>query len=313
MHNRSTIPVSAGRLSCAWYATKTARGRRGLRLAEVTRIVATRLNLPVPIAHDGMAITLQTGLLVASEDGFTLPGPRCPSERMPDTPSDASMRLMLGLVVTRCRPAWAAVLAMPPQFFMPLLPPDTRQCFEHAGVASDMSLAVSDWLDALAREIEKWEIDELKKLGDVGEELSLAVERTRLRSLDREDLADQVRRVSLESDSYGYDIRSFVGDPSAARPSDSVVRIEVKATRHLLDGKHRFFLTRNEWRAANEDPGSYEIHLWTIGNASLDRPEGRLVGVLSVRDLAPLLPQNTTTSATWTESEVYWPTSEIIH
>ena len=68
------------------------------------------------------------------------------------------------------------------------------------------------------------EARKLRKLGDRGEKIALDLERKRLSSLGKEDLAKKVERVSLKSDALGYDILSFETDGTERF-------IEVKATR----------------------------------------------------------------------------------
>lgn len=88
-----------------------------------------------------------------------------------------------------------------------------------------------------------------KKLGDRGEKIVKDFEINRLNDLNRPDLAEQVDRVSLKSDSYGYDILSYEEDNSERH-------IEVKATRSKV-GDANFFLTINELNTAKEKPNYY--------------------------------------------------------
>lgn len=88
-----------------------------------------------------------------------------------------------------------------------------------------------------------------KKLGDRGEKIVKDFEIKRLNELNRPDLAKDVDRVSLKSDSYGYDILSFEEDNSKRY-------IEVKATRSKV-GDANFFLTINELNTAQENPNYY--------------------------------------------------------
>ena len=79
---------------------------------------------------------------------------------------------------------------------------------------------------------------------------------------------DQVERVSLKSDSLGYDILSFEEDGKERY-------IEVKATRSKV-GNANFFLTINEFKTAQEKENYYiylvydilskEPKIWIIGN-----------------------------------------------
>ena len=104
-----------------------------------------------------------------------------------------------------------------------------------------------------------------KKLGDRGEKVVLDFEMARLKNTVYED---QVERVSLKSDSLGYDILSFEEDGKERY-------IEVKATRSKV-GNANFFLTINEFKTAQEKENYYiylvydilskEPKIWIIGN-----------------------------------------------
>ncbi len=88
-----------------------------------------------------------------------------------------------------------------------------------------------------------------KKLGDRGEKVVKDFEIIRLNKLNRPDLAKKVDRVSLKSDSLGYDILSYEHDNSKRY-------IEVKATRAKV-GDANFFLTLNELNTAKENQNYY--------------------------------------------------------
>lgn len=77
-----------------------------------------------------------------------------------------------------------------------------------------------------------------KKLGDRGEKIVLDIEKERLIELGRTDLANRIERVSLKSDSLGYDILSYDSDGKKRY-------IEVKATSSKV-GNANFFYTVNE-------------------------------------------------------------------
>ena len=87
------------------------------------------------------------------------------------------------------------------------------------------------------------EARKLKKLGDRGEKIVMDIEKNRLNNAGKENLANKIKRVSLESDAYGYDILSFNEDGKERY-------IEVKATRAKV-GTANFFLTANELKKAN--------------------------------------------------------------
>ena len=117
------------------------------------------------------------------------------------------------------------------------------------------------------RDYEK-EAQKLRKLGDRGEKIVLDLEKKRLNYAGRSDLAKKVERVSLLSDSFGYDIQSFEIDGTKRH-------IEVKAT-NAKTGPANFFISINELRTAQEtnnyfvymvyDVVSQSPKVWVIGN-----------------------------------------------
>src|SRR6185437_5985718 len=84
----------------------------------------------------------------------------------------------------------------------------------------------------------------LRRLGDRGEKIVMDLERKRLKDAGKKDLAKKIDRVSLKSDSLGYDILSF-------EENETKRFIEVKATRSKV-GIANFFYTANELRTALE-------------------------------------------------------------
>ena len=124
------------------------------------------------------------------------------------------------------------------------------------------------------------EARKLKKLGDRGEKVVMDLEIKTLQDAGRKDLAKKVERVSLKSDSFGYDILSFDIDGTEKY-------IEVKATR-AKTGSAIFFITANELREAKE---SKNYFIYMVYNIASDSPK---VWVLK----NALNPENTNTVMT---------------
>ena len=100
------------------------------------------------------------------------------------------------------------------------------------------------------------EARKLKKLGDRGEKIVIDLERKRLSEAGQKDLAKKVERVSLKSDSFGYDILSFETDGTEKY-------IEVKATRASV-GSANFFFTANELRTAQESKNYFIYMVYAV-------------------------------------------------
>lgn len=92
-----------------------------------------------------------------------------------------------------------------------------------------------------------------RRLGRLGEEFVLGVEKRRLLDASRDDLAAKVEWVSRESgDSAGFDVLSF-----DAR-TDAEKMIEVKTTG--LGKEFPFYVTSNEKRCSETYPDKYQLY-----------------------------------------------------
>lgn len=102
-----------------------------------------------------------------------------------------------------------------------------------------------------------------RRLGVRGEEIVERSERDRLHKAGREDLARKVRRISIETDSAGYDIASFEDD-GRERP------IEVKATARSPEGNPTFIISSNQWQKARQLNNYY---IYVVFEAKTTRPK----------------------------------------
>lgn len=87
--------------------------------------------------------------------------------------------------------------------------------------------------------------------GLAGEKLVILHEQRKLLNLGREDLANKVEHVALDSDSAGYDILSFDEDGNK-------IYIEVKTTDKGIN--HHFFISQNEVKASQKYGKQYYIY-----------------------------------------------------
>ncbi len=114
------------------------------------------------------------------------------------------------------------------------------------------------------RKIDNWEEinKKRKETGDKGEEIVMAIEREFLESVNRKDLADKIKHVSLEiGDGLGYDILSF-------SENGKEKYIEVKSTTVSIDLP--FNLSSNELRFLQDNRETAFIYRILITN---DIPE----------------------------------------
>jgi len=100
----------------------------------------------------------------------------------------------------------------------------------------------------------------MKLLGDRGEKIVMDLEIKRLNDAGKKHLAKKVKRVSLISDSYGYDILSFQEDGTERY-------VEVKATSAKV-GSANFFYTANELKTAFEVKNYFIYMVYDVVSAS---------------------------------------------
>jgi hypothetical protein len=110
------------------------------------------------------------------------------------------------------------------------------------------------WLSRRGRRIDFVRRDAFnRRLGQLGEQFAIEIEKDRLRSVERDDLAAKVEWVSQTcGDGVGFDVLSF--DAS----DDSEQFIEVKTTGL---GKHfPFYVTANEVRCSEDRPNQFQLY-----------------------------------------------------
>lgn len=171
------------------------------------------------------------------------------------------LRELLSSLVLQVAPSWRWLVPLGRGFLAEHLSAEARQVFEAAGLygpAGDS--AIREWWDRLAHTIRGASDDSRVAAGRRGEELTVTYERAALNAAGRPDLL--VEAVGFEDNTLGYDVRSFVIGKGDCRPK----YIEVKAG---ADSPLRFFLTRNEWRAAERHTSDYWLHAWHLPTRTL--------------------------------------------
>jgi hypothetical protein len=134
-------------------------------------------------------------------------------------------------------------------------------------------------------------------LGERGEEFVVDCCRSELESLGRSDLSNRVRRVSLVSDSLGYDVLA----PSIG---SSDRHLEVKTSTRRAVGSFEFFISRNEFEASRREPTTWALVACRAGQDGI-----ALVGWCRGAALFAYLPDDQ--NGHWTEARVRLPDSVL--
>ncbi len=161
---------------------------------------------------------------------------------------------LLWLYIRRWSPSWIQSLSKGPKSARSRLDSiDIKQIFEELGLLVDvrmMDIHAKKWWSRM-KSLQYALIQEKNaETGMAGEELSMKYEYKRTGKMPVQ--------VSLESDSYGYDISSVF-----SKKKKKKLRIEVKTSRDSWEIA-RLHLTRNEFGTSRKHTDSYIFHLWDI-------------------------------------------------
>jgi hypothetical protein len=134
-------------------------------------------------------------------------------------------------------------------------------------------------------------------IGQRGEEHVVLRCREELDALGRQDLSQQVQRVSLVSDSLGYDVWA----PSiGAAPR----RLEVKTSSLSAVGSFEFFISRNEFEVGRREPTT-----WALVACQADGERVADIGWCRAAALGSYLPEDQ--NGQWTEARVRLPVTVL--
>jgi hypothetical protein len=135
-------------------------------------------------------------------------------------------------------------------------------------------------------------------LGALGEEAVITWCVEELRALGHHELVPQVRRVSLVSDRFGYDV-------SAPTLGADARMLEVKTSTGISGNTFRFFLTRNEYEVARR-----YSRRWALVACTSDGETANVLGWCRGSELERYLPDDG--NGRWTEALVNLPRRALL-
>ena len=134
----------------------------------------------------------------------------------------------------------------------------------------------------------------LEKIGAVGEEIVLQNIRSIFLNKNRSDLARLVKRVSLISDEFGYDIE-------VVTPGGTNLKIEVKSSVEMPKDKVEFFITRHESVVSCTSQNWYLIFCFV---SDVERSAGEVIGWVDNSTLVKAWPVDSAFSS-WKLAEIF--------
>lgn len=208
-------------------------------------------------------------------------------------PDNRVLTRMLILLTAQSAPVWVqAAISSKGELLPEIIPSGEMETLQRLGLTLDDSGSVTQVLLSLAQSTDV----DFSAIGALGEEATINHEVARLRHGGRADLADQIVRVSLISDRFGFDVASFECDGTP-------LKLEVKTRSSPVVARFPFFLTRHEYRIAKAAPSS-----WRLVAVNLVGGQAQVLGYLTFEALSSLIPVEPE-GFQWTEAGLSIPAS----
>lgn len=209
-------------------------------------------------------------------------------------PSDEVLARLLVLLASQSPPLWTSVADVRQgPLILDYIPSADMHTLQALCLDGQDPNALIRTIVALAHQ----QVD-TEGIGALGEKACVDHEVSRLISLGRADLAEQVVQVSLISESFGYDISSFFSDGQS-------IALEVKATTQDLVSVFPCFLSRHEYSVAQAAPSS-----WRLAAVHLTGDTATVLGYFSLDAVEHLVPSESE-GFHWTEARLLLPLSRL--
>ena len=174
------------------------------------------------------------------------------------TPLEVFFTAAIEAIIATRSPIWSRLAPAGRSHVLQAIGVNGVQCLRAAGLLGHDARA-TDWWDALAAAYRGERDARLLAQGRKGERLSLEYEYERL---SRAGIARPPVWVAIDDNTVGYDILSY-----AWHDGGEINRlIEVKTTQADCP---RMFLSRNEWKTAEQYGAAFEFHLWNLNSETL--------------------------------------------
>ena len=179
----------------------------------------------------------------------------------PDSEPDHSfLQGFISLILNEHKLPWVIFCNLDVVKFRSAIPPNWEVILENSGLLDFNEARILKWWRSLLFKYNEDKNLRLKKIGDIGESLTLSFEQDRIKNsgLDHTILVSWAASVD---DEMGFDIISAFGSDYDGIDNEEIY-IEVKASELSNVSAFRFYISRNEWEKAIEYGDSYFFYCW---------------------------------------------------
>ena len=253
--------------------------------------------------------SLSTGLL-CDNDGIMTISKRVESGYSINSRKEFFLNLLRDYILEQ-KPYWVAFFSDDIETLSISIPQPWLDLLNSADLLDFNLPETSEWWSCVISHFESFDKENSKLVGNIGEELTIDFELTRLRAENVNISSSSVIWVSKFSDNFGYDISSTAGKLITDKPNQRIF-IEVKASQLRYSSMFRFFLSRNEWETALKNPDTYFLYLWNDIDLENQKPPSG-PWVLLARQLFDMIPSEKSDSCKWMELQIVLDLANVQH
>jgi len=172
------------------------------------------------------------------------------------------------------------------------------------GLFNLYDIDVLNWWHEVINDLQTYREEELKKIGDLGEWLTLEFEKNRIANDGVAHSDTLVLWVAKITDEYGFDIKSIDGSFFGNIPdASSKIQIEVKASEKAYVNNFALYVTENEWKVAKRNLNSYYFYLW-VGVDTNTKSAKYGPYVIPARHIIDKFPNNVFSGFDWIKTRI---------
>lgn len=217
-----------------------------------------------------------------------------------DEPNQESLRFIVNQIIRENRLPWVVFSMSEEVDFRYSLPDNWEVILDNCGLLDFKKEMVVKWWKSLFHKYNAEREERIKKIGDIGEFLTYKLEQKRI-SNDGFNANQFVKWVASFDDSQGFDIISLAGRLHTGQDNDQI-KIEVKSSERSFKEKFQFFLTRNEWNIAIEQPERYLFYCWIGIKLNGEYEEGPFT--FSAEDIKSHIPEDQSEFGVWNQCKI---------
>ena len=190
-------------------------------------------------------------------------------------PSNEFLQELIRSILNEHKLPWVIFCNLDVVKFRAAIPANWEIILENCGLLNFDDYSILKWWRSLLYKYNQEKKLRLKKIGDIGESLTLSFEQDRIQNA-KYDHTILVSWAASIDDELGFDIISIYGAEYEGEDKEEIY-IEVKSSERESTSEFSFYVSRNEWEVAKEYGDAYFFYCWVGVKSNGDYHKGPFV------------------------------------